>query len=108
MNSASSHSGRGELFLKVRSSVRLVSFPLYEARSHTPRLGTGSECLRLGALPHGGKSGHCAHHAFALIQCEAILKIIIVVDLVIICGARRTLEVPAILICYNLRLLVKA
>ena len=43
-----------------------------------------------GALPHGGKSGRCAHHAFALIQCEAILKIIIVVDLAIICGARRS------------------
>ena len=48
-----------------------------------------------GALPHRGKSRHCAHHAFALVQCEAILKIIIVVDLAIICGARRKLEVPA-------------
>ena len=48
-----------------------------------------------GALPHIGKSRHCAHHAFALVQCEAILKIIIVVDLAIICGARRKLEVPA-------------
>ena len=109
MNSASSHSGRGELLLKVRSSVimRSVSFPLYTKHVRTTRVGTGSECLpACGALPHGGKSGRCAHHAFALIQCEAILKIIIVVDLAIICGARRTLEVPAILICYNLRLLV--
>ena len=48
-----------------------------------------------GALPHIGKSRHCAHHAFALVQCEAILKIIIVVDLAIICSARRKLEVPA-------------
>ena len=50
MSSASSHSGRGELLLKVRSSVimRSVSFPLYTKHVRTTRVGTGSECLRVG------------------------------------------------------------